>query len=46
MSSKDDNDEECLMHSKSDNIEIMISDKANNLNMEHITDADYHSKSL
>ena len=46
MSSKDDNDEECLMHSKIDNIEIMISDKANKLNMEDITDADYHSKSL
>ena len=27
MSSKD-NDEECVMHSKSDNIEIMINDKA------------------
>ena len=23
-----DNDEECVMHSKSDNIEIMINDKA------------------
>ena len=23
-----DNDKECVMHSKSDNIEIMISDKA------------------
>ena len=23
-----DNDEECLMHSKSDNMEIMINDKA------------------
>ena len=27
MSSKD-NDEECIMHSKSDNIEIIINDKA------------------
>ena len=26
--SKDDNDEECKMHSKSDNIEIMINDQA------------------
>ena len=24
-----DNDEECVMHSKSDNIEIMINDQAN-----------------
>ena len=28
FSSEDDNDEERVMHSKSDNIEIMISDKA------------------
>ena len=28
ISSKDDNDEEHVMHSKSDNIEIMISDEA------------------
>ena len=28
ISSEDDNDEERVMHSKSDNIEIMISDKA------------------
>ena len=28
ISSKDDNDEECAMHSNSDNIEIMISDDA------------------
>ena len=28
ISSKDDNDEEREMHSKSDNIEIMINDKA------------------
>ena len=26
--SEDDNDKECVMHSKSDNIEIMISDEA------------------
>ena len=29
ISSKDNNDEERVMHSKSDNIEIMISDEAN-----------------
>ena len=28
ISSKNDKDEECVMHSKSDNIEIMISDEA------------------
>ena len=28
ISCKDDNDEERVMHSKSDNIEIMISDEA------------------
>ena len=28
VSSKDDNDEERVIHSKSDNIEIMISDEA------------------
>ena len=28
ISSKDNNDEECVMHSKSDNVEIMISDEA------------------
>ena len=28
ISSNDDNDEERVMHSKSDNVEIMISDKA------------------
>ena len=28
VSSKDINNEECIMHSKSDNIEIMISDEA------------------
>ena len=28
ISSKDDNDHKCVMHSKSDNIEIMISDKS------------------
>ena len=28
VSSEDDNDEECVIHSKSDNIEIMISDEA------------------
>ena len=28
ISSKDDNDEECVMHSKNDNIEIIISDEA------------------
>ena len=28
VSSKDDNDEEHIMHTKSDNIEIMISDEA------------------
>ena len=28
ISSKDDNDKECVMHSKTDNIEIMISDEA------------------
>ena len=28
FSSKDDNDEEHIMHTKSDNIEIMISDEA------------------
>ena len=27
ISSKDDNDKECVMHSKCDNIEIMISDE-------------------
>ena len=31
ISSKDDNDEERVMHSKSDNIEIMISDEANEI---------------
>ena len=29
ISSKDDDDEEHVMHSKSDNIEIMINDEAN-----------------
>ena len=29
ISSRDDNDEECVMHSNSDNIEIMISNKTN-----------------
>ena len=33
MSSKD-NDEECVMHSKGDNIEIMINDKADEVNKE------------
>ena len=28
ISSKDDNDEDHIMHSKSDNVEIVISDKA------------------
>ena len=28
ISSKDDNDEECVMHSKNDNVEIIISDEA------------------
>ena len=28
ISSKNDNDEECVMHSKSDNIEILINDEA------------------
>ena len=28
ISSKDNNDEECVMDSKSDNVEIMISDEA------------------
>ena len=28
ISSKDDHDEECVIHSKSDNIESMISDEA------------------
>ena len=28
MSSKDDNDEDRVMHSKNDNIEVMSSDKA------------------
>ena len=27
ISSKDDNDEECVMHSKSEKVEIMISDE-------------------
>ena len=31
ISSKDDNDEECVIHSKSDNIEIMINDKADDV---------------
>ena len=31
ISSKDDNDEECLKHSKSDNVEIMISDETDEI---------------
>ena len=31
ISSKDENDEECVMHSKSDNIEIVISDEVNEI---------------
>ena len=31
FSSKDDNDEECVMHSKSNNIEIKISDEADEI---------------
>ena len=31
VSSKGDNDEECIMHSKNDNIEIMINDEADDI---------------
>ena len=31
ISSKDENDEECVMHSKIDNIEIVISDEVNEI---------------
>ena len=34
ISSKDDDDEEHVMHSKSDNIEIMINDEANEVTKE------------
>ena len=34
ISSKDDKDEECLMHSTSDNIETMINDEGNEVTEE------------
>ena len=33
--SSNDNDEECVMHSKSDNIEIMINDKGDEIIEKH-----------